>query len=47
MYSNCTFLYFLEAENPWVVTKNCSKSPYICVFILYKKTAELILEKSS
>ena len=34
---NCIFLYFLEAKNPCFVTKNCSKSSYICVFILSKK----------
>ena len=34
---NCIFLYFLEAKNPYFVTKNCSKSSYICVFILSKK----------
>ena len=34
---NCIFLYFLEAKNPYFVTKNCSKSSYICVFILSRK----------
>ena len=34
---NCIFLYFLDARNPCFVTKNCSKSSYICVFILSKK----------
>ena len=34
---NCIFLYFLEAKNPCFVTKNCSKSSYICIFILLKK----------
>ena len=34
---NCIFLYFLEAKNPCFMTKNCSKSSYICVFILSKK----------
>ena len=34
---NCIFLYFLEAKNPYFVTKNCWKSSYICVFILSKK----------
>ena len=34
---NCIFLYFLEAKNPCFVTKNCSKSSYICAFILSKK----------
>ena len=29
---NCIFLYFLEAKNPC-----CSKSSYICVFILPKR----------
>ena len=33
---NC-ILYFLEAKNPYFVTKNCWKSSYICVFILSKK----------
>ena len=31
---NCILLYFLEAKNPYFVTKNCWKSSYICVFIL-------------
>ena len=30
-------MYFLEAKNPCFVTKDCSKSSYICVFILSKK----------
>ena len=30
-------MYFLEAKNPCFVTKNCSKSSYISVFILSKK----------
>ena len=30
-------LYFLEANNPYFVTKRCWKSSYICVFILSKK----------
>ena len=34
---NCILLYFLEAKNPYFVTKNCWKSSYICVFILPKK----------
>ena len=34
---NCTFLYIFEAKNPWFMTKNCSKSSYICVSILSKK----------
>ena len=34
---NCIFLYFSEAKNPCFVTKNCSKSSYICIFILSKK----------
>ena len=34
---NCIFLYFLEAKNPYFVTKNCSKSSYICVSILPRK----------
>ena len=33
----CILLYFLEAKNPYFVTKNCWKSSYICVFILPKK----------
>ena len=31
---NCILLYFLEAKNHYFVTKNCSKSSYICAFIL-------------
>ena len=34
---NCILLYFLEAKNPYFVTKNCWKSSNICVFILPKK----------
>ena len=34
---NCILLYFLEAKNPYFVTKNCWTSSYICVFILSKK----------
>ena len=34
---NCIFLYFLDAKNPYFVTKNCSKTFYISVFILSKK----------
>ena len=34
---NCILLYFLEAKNPYFVTKNCWKSSYICVFILSQK----------
>ena len=34
---NCILLYFLQAKNPYFVTKNCWKSSYICVFILSKK----------
>ena len=34
---NCIFLYFFEGSNPRFVTKNCSKSSYICVYILSKK----------
>ena len=30
-------MYFLEAKNPCLVTKNCWKSSYICEFILSKK----------
>ena len=41
LYSHCTqgsiFLYFLEVKNLRFVTKNCSKSSYICTFILSKK----------
>ena len=36
---NCILLYFLEAKNPYFVTKNCWKSFYICVFILSKNGA--------
>ena len=36
---NCNFyfFYFLEVKNPCFVTRNCSKSSYICLFILSKK----------
>ena len=34
---NCILLYFLEAKNPYFVTKKCWKSSYICLFILSKK----------
>ena len=34
---NCIFLYFLEAKNPYFVTKNCWKSSYVFVFLLSKK----------
>ena len=34
---NCILLYFLEAKNPYFVTKNCWKFSYVCVFILSKK----------
>ena len=34
---NCILLYFLEAKNPYFVTKNCWKSSYICAFIFSKK----------
>ena len=34
---NCILLYFLQAHNPYFVTKSCWKSSYICVFILSKK----------
>ena len=44
---NCILLYFLEAKNPYFVTKNCSKSSYICVFILSKKTVQLISQETS
>ena len=41
LYSHCTqsciFLRFLEAKNPCFLTKNCSKSSYICAFNLSKK----------
>ena len=33
---NCILLYFLEAKNPYFVTKTCWKSSYIFVFILSK-----------
>ena len=39
LYSHCTqkclFMYFLEEKNPCFVTKNCSKSFYICVFTYF------------
>ena len=34
---NCILFFFLEAKNPYFVTKNCWKSSYICVFILSEK----------
>ena len=34
---NCIFLYFLDAKNTCFVTKDCWKSSYTCVFILFKK----------
>ena len=34
---NGIFLYLLEAKNRCFVTKNCSKSSYVCVFVLSKK----------
>ena len=34
---NCIFLYFLEATISCIAAKNCSKSSYICVFILQRK----------
>ena len=34
---NCIFLYFLEVKSPCFITKNCSKSSYICIFSLSKK----------
>ena len=34
---NCISLYFLEAKNSRFLTKKCSKSSHICVFILSKK----------
>ena len=34
---NCNLLYFLEAKNPYLVTKNCWEPSYICVFILFEK----------
>ena len=34
---NCILLYFLEAKNPYFVTKIYWKSSCICVFILSKK----------
>ena len=41
LYSHFTeklyFLYILEAKNPCFVSRNYSKSSYICVFRLSKK----------
>ena len=34
---NCIFLYILEAKYHCFVRKDCSKSSYICGFILSKK----------
>ena len=34
---NCILLYFLQAKNPYFVTKVCWKLSYICVFIFSKK----------
>ena len=34
---NCILLYFLVAKDSSFMTKNCSKSSYICAFILPKK----------
>ena len=34
---NCIVLYFLEANNPYFMMKNCWKSSYICVLILSRK----------
>ena len=34
LHSKLYFVYFIEAKNPCLVTKNCSKFSYICVFIL-------------
>ena len=47
---NCILLYFLEAKNPYFVTKICWKSSYICVFIFPKNgssdfTKTLITQK--
>ena len=42
---NCIFLYFLEAKNTYFVIKYWWNYSYICVFILSKNTAQLILEK--
>ena len=45
LYSHCTenviFFTFLEAKNPCFVSKNCSDSSYICVFISSKKQHNL------
>ena len=43
---NCIFLYFLEAKNPCFVTKSCSKSSYICAFILSKKQHNFVSKKT-
>ena len=41
---NCIFLYFLEAKNPCFVTKNFSKSSYICFIYFVQTTAQMILQ---
>ena len=38
---NCIYSYFLETKIPCFMTKNCSKSSYICVFTLSKKKHNL------
>ena len=40
---NCILLYFLEAKNPYFVTKNCWK----CYIYFVQKTAQLISQKPS
>ena len=38
---NYILLYFLEANNPYFVTKNCWRSSYICVLIMSIKRRNL------
>ena len=44
MYSYIQFLVLLEAENSCLLTKQCSKYSYICVFILPKQQQTFLLE---
>ena len=42
---NCIFLVLLEAKSPCFVAENCSKSSYICVFILSKQQHNWLYKK--
>ena len=42
--SKLYFLYVLEPKSPGFLTKNCSKSSYICVFILSTKQHNWLLK---